>query len=90
MPKASRTVSGERMPHETKPAGDRVMAPDQIDGALHEIASMVEFLYREMEKRVCDEKTKAFSIPYDDMNLIDFAICDINRRVKELRGSIRH
>jgi hypothetical protein len=66
------------------------MAPDQIDGALHEIASMVEFLHREMEKRVCDDKTNLFSIPYDDMNLIDFAICDIELRVKELRKSIQH
>jgi hypothetical protein len=66
------------------------MAPDQIDGALREIVSMVEFLHRELEKQVCDDKTKVFSITYDDMNLIDFAICDIDRRVKELRNSIQH
>jgi hypothetical protein len=67
-----------------------MMAPDQIDGALHEIASMVEFLHRELQEKVCDDKTKLFSITYADMNLIDFDICDIDRRVKELRNSIQH
>jgi hypothetical protein len=70
------------------PPQDGLMTPDQIDGKLHEIVSMVEFLHRAMEEKHIDDETKAFSFTYDDMNLIDFAICDIDRRMKELRNSI--
>jgi hypothetical protein len=66
------------------------MAPNDIDNALHEIVSMVEFLHLKLESQVCDDKTKVFSITYDDLNLMDFAICDIDRRLKELRNSIQH
>jgi hypothetical protein len=61
---------------------------DQIDLTLHEIGSMVEFAHRVTENMTAgDDGT--FCLTYDSMNLLDFAICDLEKRVKELRENIQ-
>jgi hypothetical protein len=61
---------------------------DKIDMALHGIDSMVEFAHRSLEAYSAEGDEKIFHIPYDDINLLDFAIVDIAQRVKALRQEI--
>jgi hypothetical protein len=56
---------------------------DKIGLALHEIASMLEFAHREIENWTAEDGI--FHVSYDNINLVDFAICDLDRRVKDLR-----
>jgi hypothetical protein len=60
---------------------------NEIDGALHEIGSMIEFAHRVIEGMSADD-AGIFYLTYDSMNLLDFAVCDLDRRVKELRENI--
>jgi hypothetical protein len=58
---------------------------DEIDSALSGIASMVQFANRLICQMIADD-ARMFHIPYDDINLLDFAIIDIERRVKASRA----
>jgi hypothetical protein len=55
---------------------------DRIDLALREIASMVEFARRITENITADDD-HVFKIQYDEMNLLDFAICDLAERMQK-------
>jgi hypothetical protein len=60
---------------------------DEVDSALHGIASMVEFAIRLVSGMIADD-AGVFHIPYDDLNLLDFALFDLDRRVKASRAML--
>jgi hypothetical protein len=61
------------------------MDMDQIDLALHGIQQMVEVSLRAAESlRGTDDGL--FQMPYEDANLLDFSLFDVEKRVKEARA----
>lgn len=64
------------------------MDNDAIDGALHEIAQMVEVAHRAAEGLGGIGDHEMFQMPATDANLLDFAICDLEKRVKALRDVV--
>ena len=66
------------------------MAPDQIDSALHEIESMIEFAVRAGDSLLGVGDNTIFQMPADDANLLEFAILDVQKRVQALRAGIPH
>jgi hypothetical protein len=58
--------------------------PEEIDGELSGIAFMVEVASRSIGQMRGDGNG-IFHIPHEEINLLDFAIVDLDRRVKALR-----
>jgi hypothetical protein len=66
------------------------MEPNDIDNALHEIESMIEFAIRAGESLNGVGDNKMFQMPAADANLLDFAILNVQARIRTLRASIIH
>jgi hypothetical protein len=61
---------------------------EAISQAVHEIKWMVECAQRAKETLSGAGDNGVFQMPADDANLLDFAICDIEKRVKALQKEI--
>ena len=62
---------------------------DRIDLAVHEIEKMVEFAVRAGESLPgAEHDNQKFEMPAEDAQLLDFALFDVAKRIKALRGII--
>jgi len=72
--------------HFATPAS-RCTLREKIEELLLRIDSRLEFAHREMEQGTADD-TKTFCVSYDNMNLVDFVVGDLERRLKVVRASM--
>lgn len=61
---------------------------EAISQAVHEIKWMVEYAQRAKETLGGVGDNSMFQMPADDANLLDFAICDIEKRVRALQKEV--
>lgn len=64
------------------------MDKNAIESALHEIGYMIEVAIRAQSSLNGVGDNTIFQMPRDDANLLDFAIVDLEKRVKELVAAL--